>query len=107
MASRYTDTLQMLVTTEAKRNDVGDLVGGTSEWKTLTMCREEPSDGGEEVSTVAARAINKSSNIFFPANAPAVPVNAQIRVLGADGTVQVEGKVMRYKRYKHYGKIWV
>lgn len=107
MASRYTDTLQMLNTTEATRNVVGDLVGGSSEWVTLTKCREEPSDGGTEVSAVSAKAINKSSAIFFPANAPAVPVNAEIRVLGADGTVQVQGKVMRYKRYKHYGKIWV
>lgn len=107
MANRYTDSLQMLVTTEATRNAVGDLVGGGSEWKTLTMCREEPSDGGTEVATVSAKATDKSSAIFFPAAAPAVPVNAHIRVLGADGTVQVEGNVMRYKRYKHYGKIWV
>ncbi len=107
MANRYTDTLQMLVTSQATRNAVGDLVGGSSEWKTLTKCREEPSDGGTEVSTVSARANDKSSAIFFPANSPAVPVNAQVRVLGADGTVQVEGFVMRYKRYKHYGKIWV
>lgn len=107
MASRYTDTLQMLQTTQATRNAVGDLVGGRSEWVTLTKCREEPSDGGTEVSTVSAKAKDKSSAIFFPANAPAVPVNAEIRVLGADGTVQVQGMVMRYKRYKHYGKIWV
>ncbi len=107
MANRYTDTLQMLTTINAQRNAVGDLVGGTSQWVTLSKCREEPSDGGTEVSTVSAHATNKSSAIFFPANAPAVPVNAEIRVLGADGTVQVQGMVMRYKRYKHYGKIWV
>lgn len=107
MASRYTDTLQMLKTTKATRNAVGDLVGGSSEWVTLTKCREDPSDGGTEVSTVSARAKDKSSAIFFPANAPAVPVNAEIRVLSDDGTVQVQGMVMRYKRYKHYGKIWV
>ena len=79
MASRYTDTLQMLKTTKATRNAVGDLVGGSSEWVTLTKCREEPSDGGTEVSTVSAKAIDKSSAIFlftsaYRSNAAELPV---------------------------------
>lgn len=107
MANRYHDKLQMLHTTAATRNEVGDLVAGRSEWVDVTECRCEPSGGGKAVSTTNAKATDLISEIFFPANAPSVPINAHIRVLGNDGTELVAGHVTRYKRYQHYGKIWL
>ena len=108
MASRYNNILEILVApAEPTRNEVGDLVQGAPSWQFLTKCREEPTDGGTSVSTVGAKAIDYSSAIFFPADAPAVPLNSEIRVLSVEGTVLVQGMVMRYKRYRHYGKIWI
>lgn len=107
MASRYNDKLELKVTTQPTRNAVGDLVAGSTSWQHLTMCREQPQGEGKERSTVGAHAIDYSSTIFFPANAPAVPLNSEIRVIDVGGTVLVQGLVKRYKRYRHYGKIWV
>ena len=107
MGGRYRDLLEIEQVEAQTRNEVGDLVGGKPIWVTLSKCREEPAKAGAVLSTVNAKAIEYSSNIFLPKHSPAVPLDARVRVLSEAGEVQVIGSVLRYKKYQHYAKIWV
>ena len=107
MGGRYRDFLEIEQVEAQTRNEVGDLVGGKPIWVTLSKCREEPAKAGAVLSTVNAKAIEYSSNIFLPKHSPAVTPNARARVLSEAGEVQVIGSVLRYKKYQHYAKIWV
>ena len=62
---------------------------------------------GSEVSGVGATAITWSSEIFMPPTCPKIENKTLVRVLNAAGEVQVTGRVLRFKKYKHYAKLWI
>lgn len=107
LGTKYTDTLQVERQPAQQLNAVGDLVGSPATWLSVSLCREEPSAAGGEVSGVGATAITWSSEIFMPPTCPKIENKTLVRVLNAAGEVQVTGRVLRFKRYKHYAKLWI
>lgn len=107
IGTKYTDTLQVEQQAAQQINALGDLVSSPAQWLYLSPCREEPSGAGSEVSGVGATAIKYSSEIFMPSTCPHVPNKALVRVVNTTGEIQVTGRVLRFKRYKHYAKIWI
>lgn len=107
LGTKYTDTLQVEQQPSQQLNALGDLVSSPAQWLTVCECREEPSGAGKEVSGVGATAIEWSSEIFIPQACPAIANNTLVRVLNPAGEVQVIGRVLRFKKYKHYAKIWI
>lgn len=107
LGTKYTDTLQVERQPAQQMNAVGDLVSPPAEWQTVSPCREEPSAAGSEVSGVGATAIEWSSEIFMPPTCPPITNKTLVRVLNAAGEEQVKGRVLRFKKYKRYAKIWI
>ncbi len=104
---KYTYTLQLQQQAAQHLNDVGDLVGQPAQWVTVSLCREEPTGAGTEVQGSGASAIKCSSEVFMPATCTEIAANTLIRVLNAAGEVQATGRVLRFKRFKHYAKLWI
>lgn len=100
LGTKYTDTLQVEQQPTQQMNAVGDLVSSPATWLFVSMCREEPSAAG-------ATAITWSSEIFMPPTCPKIENKTLVRVLNAAGEVQVTGRVLRFKKYKHYAKLWI
>lgn len=107
LGTKYTDTLQVEQQAAQQLNALGDLVSTPVTWLSVSKCREQPSNAGSEVSGVGATAIEWSSEIFMPPTCPAIANKTLVRVLNAAGDVQVTGRVLRFKKYKHYAKIWI
>ena len=107
LGTKYTDTLQVEQQPTQQMNAVGDLVSSPATWLFVSMCREEPSTAGSEVSGVGATAITWSSEIFMPPTCQKIENKTLVRVLNAAGEVQVTGRVLRFKKYKHYAKLWI
>ncbi len=107
LGTKYTDTLQVEQQPAQQLNALGDLVSTPATWLSVSVCREEPSGAGSEVSGVGATAIEWSSEIFMPPTCPVIANNTQVRVLNQAGDIQVTGRVLRFKRYKHYAKLWI
>lgn len=107
LGTKYTDTLQVEQQPAQQMNALGDLVSSPAEWLSVSLCREEPSAAGSEVSGVGATAIVWSSEIFMPPTCPRIANKTLVRVLNAAGEVQVTGRVLRFKKYKHYAKLWI
>lgn len=107
LGTKYTDTLQVEQQAAQQLNALGDLVSTPAKWLTVCECREQPSGAGSEVSGVGATAIEWSSEIFMPPTCPVIPNKTQVRVLNQAGEVQVTGRVLRFKKYKHYAKLWI
>jgi hypothetical protein len=107
MGNRYYDTLLMLQQREAQRNDVGDLIPAGEVWETVSPCRDEPAGAGAPLYVEGGKILAYSSNVFCPATCPDVRENTTVKVIGENGMEQVAGTVKRFKRYKHYVKIWI
>lgn len=107
LGTKYTDTLQVEQQAAQQLNAVGDLESSPATWQTVSPCREEPSSAGSEVSGVGATAIEWSSEIFMPPTCPPIANKTLVRVLNQAGEVQVTGRVLRFKKYKHYAKLWI
>lgn len=108
LGTKYTGTLQVeQAQEEGQLNALGDPVRQPAEWLDVSPCRDEPSGAGSEVSGVGATAVQWSSEIFMPPTCPAIPNKTLVRVLNEAGEVQVTGRVLRFKRFKHYCKLWV
>ncbi len=104
---KYYNILQLYDATELKRDEVGDLpADGGDNWKSISSCREEPAGAGATVNVEGGKTLTYSSNIFCPVTCSDVGENTTVRVLDK-GKVLVTGMVLRFKRYKHYVKIWV
>ena len=107
LGTKYTDTLQVEQQPTQQMNALGDLVSTPAEWLFVSQCREEPSAAGSEVSGVGATAFKWNSEIFMPATCPVIENNTLVRVINAAGEVQLTGRVLRFKKYKHYAKLWI
>lgn len=105
---KYYNILQLHDAAEIERNAVGDLPADAGDnWQTIGACREEPAGAGDTVNVEGGKTLTYSSNIFCPATCSKVDENATVRVLDKKGNVLVTGMVLRFKRYRHYVKIWV
>lgn len=104
---RYTNTLQVEKHGSQHLNELGDLVSQSAVWVTVSLCREEPSGAGTEVQGNGASAIKCSSEVYMPATCTDIVANTLVRVLSATGEVQITGRVLRFKRFKHYAKLWI
>jgi hypothetical protein len=107
MGNKYYDTLQVLQIQEAQRNELGDLLPASENWQAVSPCRDEPAGEGATVNVEGGAILNYSSNVFCPASCPDIQENITVKVMGLDGREQVTGTVKRFKRYRHYAKIWV
>lgn len=105
--TKYTGILQVENKPARQLNALGDPVVPPAEWLFASQCREEPSGAGSEVSGVGAKAIKYSSEIYMPPTCPAIADNTLVRVLNLKGEVQVTGRVLRFKRFQHYAKLWL
>ena len=107
LGTKYTDTLQVEQLGKQQMNALGDLVAQPASWLSVSPCREEPAGAGSTVSGVGATAISYSSEIFCPPTCPHIDDNMLVRVLNKAGEVQVTGRVLRFKRFKHYAKLFI
>ena len=104
---KYYDKLQVLTGQPAGRNELGDLIPASESWLDVSECRDEPAGAGKTIDIGNGKVITYTSNVFCPTTCPDVAENATVRVLCADGKVQVEGTCKRFKRYRNYVKVWV
>ena len=105
---RYTDTLYVEQPVEQALNELGDLVE-TKEPQLVKwgLCREEPSSGNKVLQDADGTTLAYQSEIYLHALTTAVPINSLIKVFNEAGEEVLHGKVLRYKKYKHYAKVWV
>ena len=105
---RYTDMLYVEQPAEQQLNELGDLVD-TKEAELVKwgLCREEPSSGNNVLQDGNGTTLAYESEVYLHACTPAVPVNSLIKVFNAAGMEVLHGKVLRYKKYKHYAKVWI
>lgn len=105
---RYTDTLYVEQPAQQTRNETGDLVDASApqlvKWG---LCREEPSSGNRVLQDADGTTLAYQSEIYLHALTTAVPINSLIKVFNEAGEEVLHGKVLRYKKYKHYAKVWV
>ena len=105
---RYSDMLYVEQPAEQTRNAVGDLVETKeAEFVKWGYCREEPNGGGRLMEDASGTMLAYESEVYLHSLCSAVPVNSCIKVFNAAGIEVLHGRVKRYKRYKHYAKIWV
>jgi hypothetical protein len=93
---------------EQALNELGDLVD-TKEPQLVKwgLCREEPSSGNKVLQDADGTTLAYQSEIYLHALTTAVPINSLIKVFNEAGEEVLHGKVLRYKKYKHYAKVWV
>ena len=105
---RYTDMLYVEQPAEQQLNELGDLVD-TKEAELVKwgLCREEPSSGNRVLQDADGTTLAYQSEVYLHASTPAVPINSLIKVFNAAGLEVLHGKVLRYKKYNHYAKVWV
>lgn len=105
---RYTDMLYVEQPTEQIRNAEGDLVNKTEPTlKKWGLCREVPAGENNVLQTAEGVTLAYKSVVYLHALTPAVPVNSVVKVFNAYGAEVLHGQVLRYKQYKHYGKVWI
>ncbi|MDH6308121.1 hypothetical protein M2451_002640 [Dysgonomonas sp. PFB1-18] len=104
---KYYDTLKVHQKSKSPRNEVGDLIPEKLDWDKVSPCRDEPAGAGATVNVEGGKTITYSSNIFCPVTCPDIAENSTVQVENSSGQVQVTGTVLRFKRYKHYVKIWI
>ncbi len=106
--ARYEDQLYYKPQEEATRNATGDFVSGTaSDWALAAECREEPSSGGQLISGTDGEARKVSSVIQVSLDCPDLEPGTPVKVLSEDGSTQIEGTILRFKRYRKDCRIWV
>ena len=105
---RYTDMLYIEVPAVQMRNEVGDLMQARdAELHKLGFCREEPSNSGTANKRADGTLLSKESEVYLHPDVPPVKENSYIKVYNAAGIEILVGFVKRYKKFKHYAKIWV
>lgn len=106
---RYTDTLYVEQPAGAQtRNELGDLVDAKpAELVKWGLCREVPSGGNRVLTDADGTTLAYQSEIYLHPLTTAVPLNSLIKVFDATGKEVLHGRVLRYKKYKHYAKVWV
>ena len=106
--ARYEDQLFTKTKADATRNENGDFVPGTEgEWAFVSECREEPSSGGQLISGTDGEDRKVSSIIQASSDCPDLAPGTEIQVRNETGDVQIEGTILRFKRYRKDCRIWV
>ncbi len=108
ISNRYTDALYVEVPGQQSRNEFGDLVDTTdAKFQKWGLCREVPSGGNSLQESSEGTILKDESVLYLHKSTPAVAQNACIKVFDAAGNEVLHGVVKRYKKYKHYAKLWI
>ena len=105
---RYEDILKVKDVPEAIQNDKGEWVpapGG--DFKEVSYCRDEPNGSGSVIAGVDGQKVVYSSIVQLPEDCPEIERGQEIRVYNEAGELILEGKALRFKRFRKNSRLWV
>lgn len=105
---RYEDILFVKPVFEAVQDEAGDWITPEgSDFVRVAYCRDEPNGSGSTISGTDGNKIVFSSVVQLPDDCPEILPGQEIRVVHESGTVILEGKALRFKRYRKNARLWV
>lgn len=106
MVKQYPYTLQKLQTTPSHQDDDGNFVAESTLWVDLCKCRNE--DGKQRKITVADDTFSVANHMIqCPKGVEALNFNDQIKVIGENSEVRVQGSVLYSSKDQLHTRIWV
>ena len=103
---RFPHVLQVSGKSTVTTNERGDEISSAGGWEDLSECRERPSAGRGTVA-VDGTEYSYGSVIYLPTEVEEVGSGEVVRVLGEDGGVRLQGKVLRFFPGQINSRIWV
>lgn len=106
MVNQYPHTLEVESITNPTQNISGDWIGGSSSFNQICVCRDTPNGAGKMLNLTDGKNIIYNSILYCPLGDYSISVNDKIRVMD-NGSVRLEGTVLRISKGQFNVRIWV